>query len=463
MKWKLTGRYLFSVVTIVLIVVVANMFIIAAFILYQNDSGAGEVGSDSAEEFTRQFSQYMELEDGDPVVNTEGTEALQEYDAWLQILDSDGDVVTSYFAPDTVLDSYSPIELVHNYKYMDDEFNTYFLGAFEDYSYIVGIPYSEEARYVLMLNAGSFFEVASRAVVIMLAVNIIIAAIVGLLFSTGLTRPVNAMIDRISQLKKQNFDNVKVRRPGIFRPVFANLQEVATTLREHEEERAKLEKMREEWIGNVSHDVKTPLSSVQGYAELLMDDEVSPAERKEYAEVIRRQSVYMKDLLDDLSLTMRLRNNELPLQLTENRVEPFVKEIVIGLLNDKAFEHRFISFVGEAPGVIVRFDAHLMKRAILNFIHNALLHNEDDVEVEVTVTDRFIRISDNGKGMDDDPEQVFERYYRGTNTANTTGTGLGMAIARDIIVAHDARVELTSELGKGTTVVIWFGEGMHTT
>jgi len=96
-----------------------------------------------------------------------------------------------------------------------------------------------------------------------------------------------------------------------------------------------------------------------------------------------------------------------------------------------------------------------MRRAIMNFLHNALLHNAPDVSVHMSVDEHTLTISDNGKGIaPEDLEHIFERYYRGTNTDNTAGTGLGTAIARDIIEAHGGTVTITSEKGKGTCVII---------
>ncbi len=167
----------------------------------------------------------------------------------------------------------------------------------------------------------------------------------------------------------------------------------------HENERQKLEQMRNEWISNVSHDIKTPLASIRGYAELLRNDEISPEERLEYAGVIERQSLYMKELLDDFNLTMRLRNQDMSLNLQETRIEGFVRKIIIDLLNDPQFQTHEIDFSSNAPELTWEIDQHLMKRALLNFILNALIHNDDDVKVTVEVAENSIIIRDNGRGI----------------------------------------------------------------
>lgn len=190
-----------------------------------------------------------------------------------------------------------------------------------------------------------------------------------------------------------------MKRPGVFKRVFANLNDVSETLQAHENERQKLEQMRNEWISNVSHDIKTPLASIRGYAELLRNDEISPEERLEYAGVIERQSLYMKELLDDFNLTMRLRNQDMSLNLQETRIEGFVRKIIIDLLNDPQFQTHEIDFSSNAPELTWEIDQHLMKRALLNFILNALIHNDDDVKVTVEVAENSIIIRDNGRGI----------------------------------------------------------------
>lgn len=102
--------------------------------------------------------------------------------------------------------------------------------------------------------------------------------------------------------------------------------------------------MREEWISNVSHDMKTPLASIRGYAELLNDSPLTPSEQAEYTKIIERQALHMQELLDDLNLTMRLRHQQLPLTFNKVNLVPFVREIVIDTLNSPQFELANIDF-----------------------------------------------------------------------------------------------------------------------
>lgn len=454
MKWKITLRYLLSILSIVLIVFVINTIILIGFVYTQAQQEGADFDSISGEDFTRSFQKYFKVVNDEIIVSSSGQEALTQFGAWLQILDKDGNVINSYQAPKDATNHYSPMELVHKYKYMDDDWNTYFIGEFEDYSYLVVVPDSQEKRSVMMINEKKVLINIIKLVGAIFIVNLLIAAIVGFMFSTILTKPIHSMVSRIHSLKERVFETEKPKRPGIYKHVFANLNDVAETLKDYEHERQKIEIMRNEWISNVSHDIKTPLSSIRGYAELLRSEEISDSERLEYTEVIERQSLYMGELLDDFNLTMRLRNKELDLQLKYTNMEHFVREVVIDLLNDPLFSTKHIQY-DSTTTLYWSIDQHLMKRALLNFIYNALLHNEDDIEVDVHVTDNGIKIIDNGRGIPkEEQEQIFERYYRGTNTGNIHGTGLGMAISRDIIEAHRGTVQLTSEESRGTTIEI---------
>lgn len=461
MKWKLTNRFLMTILTIVFIVIIANTLLLLV-ILYKEATtdGFNSKTDTTGEQFVRNFSDYLVVENGKPTISKQGIEALENRSAWIQILDENGTEIMRQFAPANAPAHYRPVDLIQHYKYKEfDNETTIFISNFKQFSYIIGIKNSNISRISFVLNNSSMINSISQYLLYIIIADIVIALLIGLMFGAILTKPLYVMIDSIQQLKNRNFLLRKVKRPGIYKQVFTNLQDVASALEQQEIERKKLEHMRNEWISNISHDMKTPLASIQGYAELLNDADVSEAERKEYAEVIERKSIYMRELIDDFNLTMKLRQHNMPLQLADVRIEKLVRTIIIDVLNDPQFTSRQVHFESTAPELTLQLDEHLMKRAILNFIVNALIHNPDDTHVTVTLTDTngqaMLEIRDNGRGMSpQDVENVFERYYRGSDTENIRGTGLGTAIARDIIVAHGGEVAIHSEMGSGTTVSI---------
>ncbi|PEZ82519.1 HAMP domain-containing sensor histidine kinase [Bacillus sp. AFS017274] len=464
MKWKLTRRFLGSVVTIVVIVGIVNTILLLSLLFYRamHNFEAEEV---SAENFSRTFSQYVELIDNKPIVNEEGLEKLRNNNAWIQFLNDEGEQVAAFYTPQKLQTVYSPVEIVQMYKYKEiDAETTVFVGEAHNFSYFVGVKERKIGRYVITYDYEKVFKNFNILLVIFLIVDIIIALVIGFLFGKKLTSPLNILIEGIQQLRERRFKKMSIPK-GVYEDVFRNMNELSVKLDQYEKERDQLDQMREEWISNVSHDMKTPLASIHGYTELMKDNatELTPQELYEFTSIINRQSVYMKDLLDDLNLTMRLRNQRLPLQFEDVDIVGFIREMTIELLNDSQFGDQQVEFVANLDKAIHKVDKKLLKRAIFNLIYNALVHNEENVVVKIQIDDigpqselhTQITIADNGRGIPaKDLEQVFERYYRGTNTASKHGTGLGMAIARDIILAHKGKLDLTSIENKGTTITI---------
>jgi signal transduction histidine kinase len=462
LKWKLTLRFLRSVMTIVVIVGIVNAILfLSLFVIKVNNNNFGTEEA-SAETFSRTFSQYVELQAGKPVVNEEGLKKLQEMSAWVQFLNDQGEQAAAFYTPEELKTEYSPIEIVQMYKYKElDARTTVFVSEVQHFSYFLGINNPKIGRYVMTYDYAKIFKDVNVFLFIFLIVDVLIVILIGFLFGKKLTAPLHTLIEGIQQLRERRFKKMPTPK-GVYEDVFRNMNELSEKLDRHEEERKRLDQMREEWISNVSHDMKTPLASIQGYAEFINDSatDLTAQELQEYTSIIKSKSMYMKDLLDDLNLTTRLRNHQLSLQFEEVNLVQFLREMTIELLNDPTFGERQIEFEANVAKAMHKVDKKLLKRAILNLIYNALVHNDENVVVKIRVdtgpeSHTRISISDNGHGIPaKDLEQIFERYYRGTNTTSKHGTGLGMAIARDIIWAHEGKLDMTSIENTGTTITI---------
>lgn len=453
----MTNRFLMTVLSIVFIVILVNIILFFAFLFWQSRNTSTTSVGDAV---INTFQPFVTVENNELIVDEEGLIFLQENNSWVQFLDENGHVVKSYFTNDIDAPThYTPVELIHHYKnrVFDNDTVLYFKEA-APYTILVGVKDPSITRQVITVDSNFVISLISNYLLLIIIVDLVVAILAGLLFGSILTKPLYKMTDRIQQLKNQHYNSKEKVRPGIYKHVFENLEDVAHDLSKQEVERQKLEKMRNDWISNVSHDMKTPLASIQGYAELLIDDDVTDAERKNYAAVIERQSIYMHELLEDFMLTTRLRNNELPLQTEIIPAERFVQNVVIDFLNDAQFQETDVQFTVQQSATI-EIDVHLMKRALLNFLINAAIHNPPETTIFVTVAtvdkQLSIEIRDNGLGIS--PEHlpnIFERYYRGTNTSDIKGSGLGMAISRDICRAHHGEVTIKSAVGTGTSITM---------
>lgn len=167
----------------------------------------------------------------------------------------------------------------------------------------------------------------------------------------------------------------------------------------------------------------------------------------------------MEDMIEDLRLNEKLKHNAIKLNKTKENLTKFLRKIVIDILNHPNYSGRSIDFDSEAEFIEYNFDKNLMTRCIENLIYNALIHNNKETKVMVNLYKKdekvVIKIKDNGKGISEkDLENLFNRYYRGTNTQDHKGSGLGMSIAKEVIEAHNGQITVQGKLNSGTIIKI---------
>ncbi|ATP40235.1 two-component sensor histidine kinase [Solibacillus sp. R5-41] len=251
----------------------------------------------------------------------------------------------------------------------------------------------------------------------------------------------------------------------LFREINNSLNDLKQKLEQNETLRKQIEQTREEWIVGVSHDLKTPLSSINGYAHVLESAPYnwSQEEFQRIGKTIREKSTFMSDLIDDLSLTYRLKNNALPMNRQIQEVNEIIRRAVIHFINDPQFTTYDISFYASEEPILYLLDMKWFTRIIDNMISNAIKHNPPRTKIDIIVqkeSDNLftVRINDSGNGMDQSTlDKLFERYYRGTNSEeNTSGSGLGMSIAKQLTIAHGGEIFAYSKSGRGTTIVLNF-------
>ena len=151
----------------------------------------------------------------------------------------------------------------------------------------------------------------------------------------------------------------------------------------------------------------------------------------------------------------------LPIKRKEENIVRLLKEVIINILNHPKYEERNIIFNCSESRINFNFDNTLLRRAFTNLLYNSVIHNSPETIIKVSIKEEdkiYIKIEDNGKGMaEEDVKKLFERYYRGTNsTVNVKGSGLGMAIAKQIIEAHEGKINVESKLNVGTSIDIEF-------
>ena len=259
-----------------------------------------------------------------------------------------------------------------------------------------------------------------------------------------------------------DYKSVKVKK-GLYEEVFQKLNIMGASLKTYREKEKSQNKMREEWITNISHDIKTPLTAIMGNAEILGDRRY-PVEdniRINYCEKIIRQSQYIESLVDDLNLSSKLQNPSLFLKVKNVNLTSLVRHTVIDLLNHNKIDEENLKFYYDSEIVSLEGDPHLLQRLFVNIIDNAFSHNNYSVKVKVSIISKssdkiVIKITDNGKGVSEkELNKIFQRYYRGGNTGKSTNSsGLGLSIAHDIVKAHAGTITPLNLNGQGFEMII---------
>jgi len=248
----------------------------------------------------------------------------------------------------------------------------------------------------------------------------------------------------------------------LYKEVIQSFYQMTDQLAQAERERERLEKTQADWMSGISHDLRTPLATIQGYGYMLesMPEQWSPEEMRVMGSTIREKGDYMLELISDFSLIHQLKQGDSIMELREIDLDELVRCSVLKYINDATMSEYQFLYVGDELPILVKADETWMKRLMENLLSNAVKHNSPGVVVTVSIrrmdSKVCIRVIDNGKGMDEETlHNLFNRYYRGTNTEESTvGSGLGMSIAKTIVEAHGGEIHVQSKVWQGTKIEI---------
>ena len=226
-------------------------------------------------------------------------------------------------------------------------------------------------------------------------------------------------------------------------------------------EHVKLDNMRKEFIADVSHELKTPITSIMGYADTLLEGNYDKEVENKFLNVIATEARRMAKLVTDLLTLSRYDNNKNKLQKEQFDLGELVKKCHDKLgIEIKKKGHEVNCFV-TADVPLVYADKGDVERVVLNILSNSIKYTPDNGKISIYVgfvyNDAYIKILDNGIGIpEEDLSRIFERFYRvdKARTREMGGTGLGLSIAKDLLDKNGGSIDIKSIVGEGTEVVI---------
>ena len=298
-----------------------------------------------------------------------------------------------------------------------------------DYSLISGLPYT---------------------ILKILLMNLVLILVIYMLVNVKLLKSVKPMIRGIQDLSAG--EPVHIPETGVLSEICMNINLASEILQRQQEQLRKKEMARANWIVGVSHDIRTPLSVVMGYAGQLESSRYLSEEDRKKAAVIVKQSARMKNLINDLNLASKLEYHMQPLmKKTENAVA-IVRQVVVDFMNMAVDDRFLIEWKTDAALQVceIEADRELLKRAVANLLQNSMVHNEKGCRIYVSVAARsgkcMICIEDNGIGASDEQiEKLNHVPHYMVCDANVDGQqhGLGLLIVRQIIQGHGGAMTIS--------------------
>ncbi len=226
-------------------------------------------------------------------------------------------------------------------------------------------------------------------------------------------------------------------------------------------EHVKLDNMRKEFVADVSHELKTPITSIMGYADTLLEGEYDDITQNKFLNVIASEARRMAKLVTDLLVLSRYDNNTVKIEKTEFDLGDLVKKCQEKLEIEISKKHHKVENLVTANVPLVYADKSGIERVVLNILTNSIKYTKENGNIKIYVgfvyNDAYIKIIDNGIGIpEEDLTRIFERFYRvdKARSRELGGTGLGLSIAKEILNQNNGSIDIKSKVGKGTEVVI---------
>lgn len=297
-------------------------------------------------------------------------------------------------------------------------------------------------------SIGKFFS--DYIIYIFLCIIVVIVAAV--FVSMGITK---SIVKPITQLG-QSLDNIDKFKSD------EELKPLVNALLQQKKKQKMLDKQKKQFTANVSHELKTPLTSIAGYAELIETGMAKPEDIKPFAGVIRKQALRLVSLSEDIIQLSQLEESDDEDMSFESVNLYEIAQRCVEALNINAINKCVtLNLTGEE--CYIRGKAQLVEELVYNLCDNAIRYNKENGNVTVTVTPlekgASVSVKDTGIGIPQKyQERIFERFFRVDKSRSkaTGGTGLGLAIVKHITQLHDAKLEISSEEGKGTEIIVTF-------
>lgn len=446
---KLIRRFVGIMLLSSILLIFLNFVLLAVYTLSQIPNGQPWT-------MAQEVADNLLQDDNGYVLSEDTILALQKTNVWALFIDNETMKVVwqTDNLPETVPMSYSVSDIAGLTRGYIDGYPT-FTGEAPNGLVVLGYP--KESFWKHMWPSWDYNLIANlpKTILSVLAINVALIFVIYVIANSKLLKSIKPIVNGIQALPTKEV--VYVREKGLLSELAASINQTSKILQSQSRQLRKKETARANWIAGVSHDIRTPLSMVMGYAGQLEGDERLPEDDRQKAMVIIKQSKRMRNLVNDLNLASKLEYNMQPLNPKKENMVAIVRQVVVDFMNVDIDEKHPIEWKTDETLTVcpVNADKELIKRAVSNLIQNSIEHNEQgcNIYVDIMAEDGkcTVTVADDGVGATDEQiERLNNSPHYMVCDENTSGQrhGLGLLLVRQIAAAHGGAANIEhSEYG----------------
>ncbi len=440
---KFISRFVGIMLLSSLLLIILNFILLAAYTISQApNSYPWQTAQEVASHLLQKDHGYMLSEDT--------AFELKKTDVWAIFIDNATMEVVwqTDNLPKSIPMSYSISDIAHLTRGYIDGYPT-FTGETEKGLVVLGYP--KDSFWKHMWPSWDYNVIANfpKTIFTVLVINGMVIFMIYAIANGKLLKSVKPIIRGIQSLP--TIEGVYIREKGLLSELARSINKTSEILQSQNRQLHKKERARANWIAGVSHDIRTPLSMVMGYASQLEGNTCLPEDDRKKAGVIVKQSERIRNLINDLNLASKLEYNMQPVNLAKENLIAVIRQIVVDFINMNVDDKYLIEWKTEEDLTLclVKIDKDLMKRAVSNLIQNSMNHNEQGCHIYVSVVAKGkkcgIIVADDGVGATDEQiEQLgrFPHYMVCDKNITEQRHGLGLLIVKEIIGVHGGTVTI---------------------
>ncbi|RSL28795.1 sensor histidine kinase, partial [Salibacterium salarium] len=435
---RILRQFVTATILISIFLLIFN-FVLLGVLVFKNNNP-----NPSPEGVVKQVTQGLNKQGDNYRLDEHTANLLQQNKTWAMLVTDDGHVEWDYYLPNDVPRSYNLVEVAKFSRYYLEEYPVY---VWEHKNGIVVLGYPKNSHWKYQIDSRSnWVESLPQRLLLLLLFNVVLALLISVVIGSRLIKRIRPLAAGIHSIARE--EEVQMDSKGIFGDLARSINSASIILQKKTAALKSRDEARSNWIAGISHDIRTPLSMILGYASEMEDNSELPKEQRYEAGIIRRQGEKLRSLINDLNLVSMLEYEMQPLQWKSIRLSVLARQVVADFLNNGLDDRYDIELNLADEAVKINGDEKLLLRAINNLVRNSVRHNPQGCKIVLETflskdsSQYYFIVRDNGRGIPQEQlKKITELPYssKRKQTVQQGHGGLGLPMVERIMQAHHGR------------------------